>query len=53
MNAIDRIAYLERRIAELKARMPKHSVPGTMIIELEDLEDELDELKTQVQRGAD
>jgi HAMP domain-containing protein len=53
MNARDRVAYLEKRIADLNARMPKHSVPAAMIIELEDLEDELDELKTEVERGAD
>lgn len=53
MNPKDRIAYLEVRIAELNARMPKHSVPAAMIIELEDLEDELDELKREVERGAD
>jgi hypothetical protein len=53
MNAEDRIAYLEKRIAELNSRMPKHSVPAAMIIELEDLEDELDELKAKVERGTD
>ncbi len=40
-----RIAELERRIAELRARLPKHSVPPAMIIELEDLEDELARLR--------
>ena len=40
-----RIAELERRIAELRARLPKHSVPPAMIIELEDLEDELAQLR--------
>lgn len=53
MNAKDRIAYLEKRIAELNARMPKHSVPAAMVIELEDFEDELDELKAKAERGAD
>jgi HAMP domain-containing protein len=53
MNSEDRIAYLEERIAELNARMPKHSIPAAMIIELEDLEDKLDELKKEVERGAD
>lgn len=48
-----RIAELEAEIAELKARMPKHSVPPAMIIELEDLEDELETLKAQVERGSD
>ena len=36
-----RIAELERRIADLKARLPKHSIPASMLIELEDLEEEL------------
>ena len=53
MDRNDRIAYLEKRIAELNARLPKHSVPAAMIIELEDLEDELDELKEAAERGAD
>ena len=38
-----RIAELERRIADLKARLPKHSVPPSMFIELEELEEELEE----------
>ncbi|HDN80716.1 MAG: histidine kinase [Chloroflexi bacterium] len=40
-----RIRELERRIADLKARWPKHSVPPSMALELEELEDELEELK--------
>ena len=31
-----RIAELEKQIADLKARLPKHSVPPAMIIELEE-----------------
>jgi hypothetical protein len=40
-----RIVELERRIADLKARLPKHSVPAAMMIELEELEQELARLK--------
>jgi len=40
----DRIRELQERIAELKARMPRHSVPPAMLMELEDLEDELAQL---------
>lgn len=36
-----RVAELEKRIADLKARLPKHSIPASMLIELEDLEEEL------------
>ncbi len=45
MTAEERIEELEGRIEALNARLPKHSVPPSMIIELEDLEDELAELK--------
>ena len=39
------ILRLERKIAELKGRMPAHSVPVAMIQELEDLEEALDSKK--------
>ena len=41
-NAAGRIAELEERIADLRARLPRHSVPPAMFIELEDLEEELE-----------
>ncbi|MCL7452917.1 MAG: histidine kinase [Anaerolineae bacterium] len=50
VNAEKRIAQLQDQIEQLKARLPKHSVPAAMIIELEDLEDELQALQTQVER---
>jgi hypothetical protein len=40
-----RVVELEMQIADLKARMPKHSVPPSMMIELEELEEELARLK--------
>jgi hypothetical protein len=39
------IVKLEQQIAELKARLPKHSVPAAMLIELEELEEELARLQ--------
>jgi hypothetical protein len=47
MSKAERIAQLEEEIREMKARLPKHSVPPAMIIELEDLEEELEMLKAQ------
>lgn len=47
MTDKERIAELEAEIAALTARLPKHSVPPAMIVELEDLEDELETLKAQ------
>jgi hypothetical protein len=49
----ERIAQLRKVIAELKARLPKHSVPAAMIIELEDLEDELEALGARASRDPD
>lgn len=48
MTDQERIAQLEKEIAALKARLPKHSVPPAMILELEDLEEELDTLKARI-----
>jgi len=42
------IAELERRIADLEARLPKHSVPPAMLIKLEELEEAL----AQARSGA-
>jgi hypothetical protein len=52
MEMKERIAELEKRLAETQARMPKHSVPMSMMIELEELEEELAELRRQMGRVA-
>ena len=43
MNA--QIVKLEQQIADLKARLPKHSVPPAMLIALEEMEEELARLR--------
>ncbi len=53
MSKDERIAQLKKQIAELEARLPKHSVPAAMIIELEDLEEELAMLTAQGSNGTD
>jgi hypothetical protein len=53
MKDTERITQLKKEIAELKARLPKHSVPAAMIIELEDLEDELEALSGDTARSLD
>lgn len=52
MNVQERIALLEAKLAELQARLPKHSVPPAMLIELEDFEDELEKLRKSSSRGS-
>ncbi len=41
----DRIKEMEQKIAELKARLPEHSVPVSMLLQLEELEDDLEQAK--------
>ncbi len=53
MSNKERISQLETQIEQLKARLPRHSVPPAMIVELEELEDELETLKTRVKRGQE
>jgi cell division septum initiation protein DivIVA len=47
MDHRERIEQLETQIAELKERLPKHSIPAAMISQLEDLEDELESLQAR------
>lgn len=47
MTAEQRIRELERRLEDLRARLPKHSVPAAMILELEAMEEELAALRAQ------
>ena len=44
-DGAERIRELERRIAELRARLPKHSAPTAMMVELDELEDALRRLR--------
>ena len=53
MRDEERTAQLERQIADLEARLPAHSVPASMLIELEELEEELAALRRQVGRERD
>ena len=52
MTDQERIVQLVREIADLRARLPKHSIPMTLLVQLEDLEDELAKLQSRTSRGA-
>lgn len=47
------VEALERRLADLRARLPRHSIPPAMLQELEELEEELARRKAQGQGGKD
>ena len=38
----ERIRALHDQITDLRKRLPKHSIPTSMLLELEDLEEELE-----------
>ena len=43
----ERIRRIKEEIAELKARWPAHSVPPSMWLKLEELEEELEQAKKE------
>jgi hypothetical protein len=43
----ERIRELEQRLADLEARLPRHSVPVAMMVEIEELEEELAALRVR------
>lgn len=43
----EEIVTLEKKIEEMKRKMPAHSTPVIMMQDLEDLEDELDKKKKE------
>ena len=38
------IVQVEKKLGDLKARMPAHSVPAAMMMQMEELESELEQL---------
>jgi DNA-binding HxlR family transcriptional regulator len=42
-----RVDELEKRIAELRRRIPPHSIPPAMLQQLEELEEELERARQQ------
>lgn len=47
-NLQEEIAQLERRQAELQARWPAHSIPPAMLAELDELDDQLADLRARL-----
>jgi chromosome segregation ATPase len=44
-----RLVQLEKRLADLQARLPAHSTPPSMIAELDELEEALAQARKQLQ----
>ena len=52
MKKMERIKALEEKIEALKEQWPAHSVPSTMLMRLEELEDDLESTLSEVDDGA-
>jgi hypothetical protein len=50
MDDIDRLRQLEKQLVDLKARMPAHTVRPAMMMELEDLEEAIEDLRARFTR---
>jgi len=47
-----RLEALQREYDEVRASLPKHSVPAAMLIRLEDLEAQIDALRAALANGV-
>lgn len=47
------IAALEAQIADLKSRLPAHSIPPAMLLELDQLDEQLNAARQQLARLAE
>ena len=52
MDDSERLRQLEQQLAELKARMPAHTVRPAMMMEMEDLEDQIADLRAKLRNGS-
>ncbi len=50
MEDSERLRELQARLADLKSRMPAHSVRPAMLMEIEDLEEEISQLKADLKK---
>ena len=54
MDTRNRLVQLETRLADMRARMPAHSVRPATLMEIEDVEEEIASLRAQlVEAGPD
>ncbi len=47
----DKTKEIEQKIVELKARLPEHSAPVSMLLQLEELENDLEAAKKEENQG--
>ncbi len=50
MGDAERLKELEAQLADLKGRMPAHSLRPAMLMEIEDLEEEIARLRAELKK---
>lgn len=53
VDEVQQIKRLEGKILELRQSLPAHSIPASMLIELEDLEQQLGNLQVDLEKDID
>ncbi len=53
VDEVQQIKILEGKILELRQSLPAHSIPASMLIELEDLEEQLGNLLVDLEKESD
>jgi len=48
MSKAERLAVLERELAQVKQQLPKHSIKPSTLARIDDLEDEIATLRTEI-----
>jgi predicted nuclease with TOPRIM domain len=51
-NIRERIAQLEKELKQLRSQFPKHSIKPSMIMQMDELEDELESLNKKMQQRS-
>ena len=53
VDEVQQIKIIEQKILELRQSLPAHSIPVSMLIELEDLEEQLGNLQVDLEKDID